>query len=183
MSRVGKKPIPLPAKVSVNVDGQTITAKGPKGELTLNVHPEIAVQFEDNTLTVTRPSDERQHRALHGLTRALLSNVITGVSTGFQRTLIVEGVGYGGEVRGRNLVMKLGYSHEIVVDAPENITFESEKSTPTTTIIRINGIDKQLVGQVASDIRKLRPPEPYLGKGVRYSDEIIRRKAGKTGKK
>jgi large subunit ribosomal protein L6 len=117
------------------------------------------------------------------LTRALLSNVITGVSTGFQRTLIVEGVGYGGEVRGRNLVMKLGYSHEIVVNAPENITFESEKSTPTTTIIRINGIDKQLVGQVASDIRKLRPPEPYLGKGVRYSDEIIRRKAGKTGKK
>ena len=183
MSRVGKKPIPLPAKVSVNLDGQTIVAKGPKGELTLNVHPDIAVGLEDNTLTVTRPSDERQHRALHGLTRALLANVITGVSTGFQRTLIVEGVGYGGEVRGGNLVMKLGYSHEIVVKAPQNITFESEKSTPTTTIIRVNGIDKQLVGQIASEIRKLRPPEPYLGKGVRYSDEIIRRKAGKTGKK
>jgi large subunit ribosomal protein L6 len=183
MSRVGKKPISIPAKVSVDIDGQTVTAKGPKGELVLDVHPDMAVEMEEGALVVKRPSDERQHRALHGLTRALLANVVTGVATGFQRSLIVEGVGYGGEVRGRNLVMKLGYSHEIVVDAPPNITFETEKTTPTTTVIRVNGIDKQLVGQVASDIRKLRPPEPYLGKGVRYSDEIIRRKAGKTGKK
>jgi large subunit ribosomal protein L6 len=182
MSRIGKKPIPVPAKVTVNLDGQKLTAKGPKGELSFEVHPEISVSLEDNTLTVTRPSDARHHRALHGLTRALVANIVTGVSTGFQRSLIVEGVGYGGEVRGKNLVMKLGYSHEIVVDAPTNVTFETEKTTPTTTIIRINGIDKQVVGQVASDIRKLRPPEPYLGKGVRYSDEVIRRKAGKTGK-
>jgi large subunit ribosomal protein L6 len=182
MSRIGKKPIPVPAKVSVNLEGQKLTAKGPKGEVSFDIHPEIAVSLEDNTLHVTRPSDERNHRALHGLMRALVANVMTGVSTGFQRSLIVEGVGYGGDVRGKNLVMKLGYSHEIVVEPPANVSFETEKTTPTTTIIRINGIDKQVVGQVASDIRKLRPPEPYLGKGVRYSDEIIRRKAGKTGK-
>lgn len=182
MSRIGKKPIPVPAKVSVNLDGQKLTAKGPKGELSFDIHPEISVSLEDNTLHVVRPSDARNHRALHGLTRALVANVMTGVSTGFQRSLIVEGVGYGGEVRNKDLVMKLGYSHEIVVKAPENVSFETEKTNPTTTVIRINGIDKQVVGQVASDIRKLRPPEPYLGKGVRYSDEIIRRKAGKTGK-
>jgi large subunit ribosomal protein L6 len=182
MSRIGKKPIPLPAKVSVTIDGQQVTAKGPKGELKLNVHPEMSVKMEANELLVERPSDARQHRALHGLTRALLNNIVTGVSDGFQRTLIVEGVGYGGDVRGNNLVMKLGYSHEIVVEAPKDVSFATEKSTPTTTIIRVNGIDKQVVGEIAAYIRKLRPPEPYLGKGVRYSDEIIRRKAGKTGK-
>lgn len=180
MSRIGKKPVPVPDKVTVNVDGQDLTVKGPKGELKISVHPDMKVTQEDGSLVVTRPSDERQHRALHGLTRALVANMVTGVSEGFLRTLIVEGVGYSGEVRGKDLVMRLGYSHEIVVNPPENVTFEVEGRNPTT--VRVRGIDKQVVGQVAANIRKLRPPEPYLGKGVRYSDEVIRRKAGKTGK-
>lgn len=180
MSRIGKKPVPIPNKVAVNIEGQTLTVQGPKGELKLSVHPEITVKQEDSNLVVTRPSDARQHRALHGLTRALVANMVTGVSEGFVRTLVVEGVGYSGEVRGKDLVMRLGYSHEIVVNPPDNITFEVEGRNPTT--VRVHGIDRQVVGQVAANIRKLRPPEPYLGKGVRYSDEVIRRKAGKTGK-
>ena len=180
MSRIGKKPVPIPAKVTVNIDGQNITVKGPKGELNISIHPDITVTQEDGNLMVTRPSDERQHRALHGLTRALVANMVTGVADGFLRTLIVEGVGYSGEVRGKDLVMKLGYSHEIVVNPPDDVSFEVEGRNPTT--VRVRGIDKQVVGQVAANIRKLRPPEPYLGKGVRYSDEVIRRKAGKTGK-
>jgi len=183
MSRIGKKPVAIPAKVLVSIDGQTLVAKGPKGELSLNVHPQITVKQQDGSLIVERAGDERQARALHGLTRALLSNVITGVSTGFERKLTVEGVGYSGEVKGKNLVMKLGYSHEIVVNPPDaNTTFEVERVNPTTTTIRVKGIDKQVVGQVAANIRELRPPEPYLGKGVRYSDEVIRRKEGKTAK-
>lgn len=182
MSRIGKKPVQIPAKVNVSIDGQHVVAKGPKGELSLHVHPDITIAQEDSTLLVQRPSDERNHRALHGLTRALLQNLVTGVSEGFQRMLIVEGVGYTGEVKGKNLVMKLGYSHEIVVEPPANVAFEVERISPTQTNIRVNGIDKQVVGQTAAEIRALRPPEPYLGKGVRYSDEIIRRKAGKTGK-
>ena len=180
MSRIGKKPVPIPDKVTVNIDGQNLTVKGPKGELSLSVHPDITVTQEDGNLIVTRPSDERQHRALHGLTRALVANLVDGVSQGFVRSLTVEGVGYSGEIRGKDLVMRLGYSHEIVVQPPENISFEVEGRNPTT--VRVRGIDKQVVGQVAANIRKLRPPEPYLGKGVRYSDEVIRRKAGKTGK-
>jgi large subunit ribosomal protein L6 len=182
MSRIGKKPVEIPAKVNIAIDGQKVTAKGPKGELSLDVHPDIRVAQEEGSLMVQRQSDERNHRALHGLTRALVQNMVTGVSTGFQRMLIVEGVGYTGEVKGKNLVMKLGYSHEIVVEPPANVSFEVERISPTQTNIRVNGIDKQVVGQVAAEIRELRPPEPYLGKGVRYSDEIIRRKAGKTGK-
>lgn len=178
MSRIGKKPIPLPAKVDVTIDGQQVTVKGPKGTLSLDVHPEISIAKEGNELVVTRPSDERAHRALHGLTRALVANMITGVSTGFRRELVIEGVGYSSELRGKDLVMKLGYSHEIVVNPPQNVTFATEGRQR----IIIDGIDKQVVGQVAANIRGLRPPEPYLGKGVRYSDEIIRRKAGKTGK-
>ena len=180
MSRIGKKPVPIPAKVTVNIDGQNITVKGPKGELNISIHPDITVTQEDGNLMVTRPSDQRQHRALHGLTRALVANMVTGVADGFLRTLIVEGVGYSGEIRGKDLVMKLGYSHEIVVNPPDDVSFEVEGRNPTT--VRVRGIDKQVVGQVAANIRKLRPPEPYLGKGVRYSDEVIRRKAGKTGK-
>ena len=153
--------------------------KGPKGELSHAVHPAITVKQDDGQLTFVRPDDERQHRALHGLERALVANMVTGVSTGFNRTLLIEGVGYGSDLRGKDLVMKLGYSHEIVVNPPENVTFEIEDRGRQ---IRVNGIDKQVVGQVAANIRELRPPEPYLGKGVRYSDEIIRRKAGKTGK-
>ncbi|MFN8378040.1 MAG: 50S ribosomal protein L6 [Anaerolineae bacterium] len=180
MSRVGKKPIPMPAKVTVDIDGQAVTVKGPKGELSLTMLPSCSASLEDGNLVISRASDSRTDRAVHGLTRALVNNMVTGVSTGFTRTLIVEGVGYTGEIRGKDLVMKLGYSHEIVVAPPENISFEVEGRNPTT--VRVKGIDKQVVGQVAADIRKLRPPEPYLGKGVRYSDEVIRRKVGKTGK-
>jgi large subunit ribosomal protein L6 len=180
MSRIGKKPITIPNKVSVELEKQRVTVKGPKGELAINVHPDISVAQEDGTLQVNRPTDQREHRALHGLTRALIANMITGVSEGFKKSLIVEGVGYGGELRGKDLVMKLGYSHEIVVNPPQDVTFAVEGRNPTT--IHVTGIDKQVVGQVAANIRELRPPEPYLGKGVRYSDEVIRRKAGKTGK-
>jgi large subunit ribosomal protein L6 len=180
MSRVGKKPIPMPAKVTVDIDGQAVTVKGPKGELSLTMLPNVSAALEDGNLVISRATDSRTDRAVHGLTRALVNNMVTGVSTGFTRTLIVEGVGYTGEIRGKDLVMKLGYSHEIVVTPPEHISFEVEGRNPTT--IRVKGIDKQVVGQVAADIRKLRPPEPYLGKGVRYSDEVIRRKVGKTGK-
>lgn len=180
MSRIGKKPIPIPPKVTVTIEGQHVKVKGPKGELSLDVHPDMTVTQQDGQVVVTRPSDERQHRALHGLTRALISNMVTGVSEGFMKSLTVEGVGYSGELRGKDLVMRLGYSHEIVVKPPQDITFEVEGRNPT--IVRVKGIDKQVVGQVASNIRELRPPEPYLGKGVRYSDEVIRRKAGKTGK-
>ena len=180
MSRVGKKPIPMPAKVTVDIDGQAVTVKGPKGELSLTMLPSVSASMEDGNLVISRASDSRTDRAVHGLTRALVNNMVTGVSTGFTRTLIVEGVGYSGEVRGKDLVMKLGFSHEVVITPPEHISFEVEGRNPTT--VRVKGIDKQVVGQVAADIRKLRPPEPYLGKGVRYSDEVIRRKAGKTGK-
>lgn len=179
MSRIGKKPIPVPDKVNISLNQQEVMIKGPKGELKHNVHPAIAVKQEDGQLLVERPTDERQHRALHGLTRALIANMVQGVSEGFQKTLVIEGVGYGSEMRGQDLVMKLGYSHEIVVPPPDGITFELEDRG---RVIHIRGIDKQVVGQVAADVRKLRPPEPYKGKGVRYSDERVRRKAGKTGK-
>jgi large subunit ribosomal protein L6 len=180
MSRIGKQPIPLPDKVNVTIDGQEVTVKGPKGELSHTAHPDITVRQEkDGTVLVERPSDARQHRALHGLTRALVANMVTGVSEGFQRTLKIEGVGYTSELRGNDLVLRLGYSHEIVMPPPEGINFVVEDRGVT---IHVQGIDKQVVGQVAANIRELRPPEPYLGKGVRYSNEIIRRKAGKAGK-
>jgi large subunit ribosomal protein L6 len=181
MSRIGKKPIAIPAKVDVTINGHTVTVKGPKGTLTQEVHPDIAIERNsEGQLVVTRPSDERQHRALHGLTRALVANMITGVSEGFRKSLLIEGVGYTADLRGKDLVLKLGYSHEIVVSPPENITFELPKDR--RGMVNVDGIDKQVVGQVASNIRKLRPPEPYKGKGIRYIDEIIRRKAGKAGK-
>ncbi|MGQ9888144.1 MAG: 50S ribosomal protein L6 [Aggregatilineales bacterium] len=179
MSRIGRKPIALPAKVSVTINDQDVTVTGPKGELRLTVHPDIKVKQQDGVLLVERPSDARQHRALHGLTRALVANMVTGVSTGFEKTLVIEGVGYTSEMRGKDLVMKLGYSHEIVVPPPAGISFEVEERG---RVVRVRGVDKQTVGQVAANLRKLRPPEPYKGKGVRYADERIRRKAGKTGK-
>jgi len=179
MSRIGKKPITLPAKVSVTIDNADVTVKGPKGELKLTLPPEMSVKQEGNDLLVERPSDARHHRALHGLARALLANNVNGVSTGFRRTLKIEGVGYNGDVRGKDLVLKLGFSHEVVINPPSGISFVTEEKG---TVIHIDGVDKQLIGQVAANIRKLRPPEPYLGKGVRYSDEVIRRKAGKAGK-
>lgn len=180
MSRIGKKPIPVPEKVAVNVEKKHVSVKGPKGELQIDIHPDMIVTQEDGVLSVERPTDERRHRALHGLTRALIANMVQGVSEGFRKSLIVEGVGYTGELRGKDLVMRLGYSHEIIVPAPENITFSVEGRNPAT--VHVDGIDKQVVGQVAANIRELRPPEPYLGKGVRYAGEQIRRKAGKTGK-
>jgi large subunit ribosomal protein L6 len=179
MSRIGKKPITLPAKVTATINGSEVTVKGPKGELKLPLPPEMTVKQEGNELLVERPSDARHHRALHGLTRALLANNVNGVSTGFRRTLKIEGVGYNGDVRGKDLVLKLGFSHEVVINPPPGIMFTAEEKG---TLIHIDGVDKQLIGQVAANIRELRPPEPYLGKGVRYSDEIIRRKAGKAGK-
>ncbi len=179
MSRIGKKPIPVPDKVNITLNEQEVVVNGPRGELKQVVHPAMAVKQEDGQLLIVRPNDERQNRALHGLTRALIANMVQGVSEGFQKTLMVEGVGYGSELRGQDLVMKLGYSHEIVVSPPDGISFELEDRG---RVIHIRGIDKQVVGQVAADVRKLRPPEPYKGKGVRYSDERVRRKAGKTGK-
>ncbi|GAB4519797.1 MAG: 50S ribosomal protein L6 [Anaerolineae bacterium] len=183
MSRIGKQPIPLPAKVEVKINGKDVHVKGPKGELSRTIHPDMEVTQEDGNLIVTRPTDMRHHRALHGLTRALLANMVTGVSEGFRRSLAIEGVGYQAELRGTNLVMKLGYSHEIVVEPPDSDTkFEVPKEDRGRTI-HIDGIDKQVVGQIAANIRELRPPEPYLGKGVRYQGEVILRKAGKAGKK
>jgi large subunit ribosomal protein L6 len=179
MSRIGKKPIAIPPKVNVAVKDQNVTVNGPKGELKFTVHPDISVKQEDGNLLVERHSNLGPQRALHGMTRAMLANLVQGVSTGFRKTLVIEGVGYNGDLRGKDLVMKLGYSHEIVVNPPPGISFAVEDRGRT---IHIDGADKQVVGQTAADIRNLRPPEPYLGKGVRYSDETIRRKAGKAGK-
>ncbi len=179
MSRIGKKPISIPAKVEIKIDGQDVTVKGPKGELSHTLPPDITMKQEDNTLVFERPTDNRQHRALHGLTRALVANMVTGVSTGFRKSLIIEGVGYTSDLRGSDLVFKLGYSHEIVMPPPPGISFAVEDRG---RVVHVDGSDKQVVGQVAANIRELRPPEPYLGKGVRYSNEVIRRKAGKAGK-
>jgi large subunit ribosomal protein L6 len=182
MSRIGKQVISLPSKVEINVNKNTVSVKGPKGELTTDFHPDMRVNVEDGQAVVSRPSDLRHHRALHGLTRALLANMVTGVSEGFRRTLVIEGVGYQAELQGSELLLKLGHSHEVRVAPPDNITFDVPKEA-RGRIIHVDGIDKQVVGQVAANIRSWRPPEPYKGKGVRYSDEQIRRKAGKTGKK
>ncbi|NOK86010.1 MAG: 50S ribosomal protein L6 [Chloroflexi bacterium AL-W] len=182
MSRIGKKPVTIPAKVEIKIDGQDVIVKGPKGQLSHTVHPEISVEMADGQVNVIRPSDERRHRALHGLTRALIANMVTGVSEGFRRTLEIEGVGYQADVRGKDLVMKLGFSHEVVVPPPDdNTTFEVPKES-RGRMIHVDGIDKQVVGQIAANIRGWRPPEPYKGKGIRYNDEVIRRKAGKAAK-
>ena len=182
MSRIGNKPIPVPDKVDVTIDGQDIEVKGPKGQLSRTVHPAITVKRENGTLLIERPTDQREHRSLHGLTRALVSNMVTGVSEGFRKTLHTEGVGYSAEVQGKNLVLRLGYSHDIIMEPPEGIQFSAERGQGNRYIIHVDGIDKQVVGQVAANIRETRPPEPYKGKGVRYADEYVRRKAGKAGK-
>lgn len=179
MSRIGKQPISLPKGVSVEMKGMMVTVKGPKGQLSQTFPPEMTVEQEDGVLSVKRPSDNRQHRALHGLSRALLNNMVVGVSEGFSKTLMIEGVGYRAEMSGKNLVLNLGYSHPITYPPPQDISFEVEDRGKR---VIITGIDKQAVGQIAAVIRKQRPPEPYKGKGVRYSDETIRRKAGKAGK-
>ncbi len=179
MSRIGKKPIPIPNKVQVNIDGSAVTVKGPKGELSFTFPPAITIARDGGEIVVTRPSDEREHRALHGTVRALIANMVTGVSLGFQRTLLIEGVGYRAEMDGKKLVLHLGYSHPVPVEPPADVEFAVEERG---RIVRINGIDKQVVGELAAKIRKLRPPEPYKGKGVMYEGERIRRKAGKAGK-
>jgi large subunit ribosomal protein L6 len=179
VSRVGRAPIPIPGGVQVDVDGNDVVVKGPKGTLKRSFRPEMRLVKEGGTLKIERPSDEPQVRALHGLTRALLNNMVLGVSQGFERTLQVEGVGYRAEMSGKDLVLNVGYSHPVKIPPPEGITFQVEERT---RIIRVAGADKEQVGQVAADIRKVRPPEPYKGKGIRYSGEYVRRKAGKAGK-
>jgi large subunit ribosomal protein L6 len=181
MSRIGKKPIELPKGVDVKVEGKAVTVKGPKGELSRSVDPRLTVAREDGRLVVKRGSDEREERALHGLTRALLSNMVVGVSTGFSKVLeiSVESVGYRAEMAGKNLMLHLGYSHPIEYPPPQGITFSTD---PKTRTITVSGIDKELVGEIAARVRKLRPPEPYKGKGIRYQGEVVKLKPGKAGK-
>ena len=179
MSRIGKRPIPLPKGVTVTVEGNTVKVKGPKGELQRTVHPELKIALENGELTVTRPSDEARHKALHGLSRTLVANMVEGTAKGFQKTLELVGVGYKAEKRPYGLQLALGFSHAIEYKAPKGITL----SAPQPTQIVIDGADKEVVGQVAAEIRSLRPPEPYKGKGVKYLGEQIRRKAGKAGGK
>lgn len=178
MSRIGKMPVALPKGVNVNIDGSTLKVKGPKGELSQTFHQDMSIKQENGNIVVDIPSDPA-FNAMHGLTRALINNMVKGVSDGFTKVLEIEGVGYRGEVQGRNLVLALGFSHPVPVAAPEGITFTVDK---TQRVITIQGPDKQMVGQVAANIRKLRPPEPYKGKGIRYQGEKVRRKAGKAGK-
>lgn len=178
MSRIGKKPVEIPAGVEVKIDGNTVTVKGPKGALTRTVHPNITVAVEGNEIIVTRPNDEKENRALHGLTRSLIHNMVEGVTNGFSKTLQVNGVGYRVAKQGKTLVMNLGYSHQVNVDETEDIKIDA----PDANTIVISGIDKQKVGQFAAEVREKRPPEPYKGKGIKYADEVIRRKEGKAGK-
>mgnify|MGYP001602707216 CR=1 FL=1 len=179
MSRIGKQPVSIPKGVQVNITGATVSVKGPKGELQRAFSSQITIEMKDGQLVVTRPSDAKTIRALHGTTRALLRNMVVGVSEGFTKSLQIEGVGYRAELKGKQLVMALGYSHPVEVDPPAGISFAVDEKTK---IVTVSGIDKELVGQVTSDIRNWRPPEPYKGKGLRYVGERVRRKAGKAGK-
>ncbi|SDY45425.1 50S ribosomal protein L6 [Herbiconiux ginsengi] len=178
MSRIGRLPIDIPAGVTVTIDGQDVAVKGPKGELALTIKAPIAASVEENQILVTRPDDERESRSLHGLTRTLIANQIIGVTTGYSKSLEVVGTGYRVAAKGSGVEFALGYSHPISVEPPVGITFTVEGNNKLT----VNGIDKQAVGEVAANIRKLRKPEPYKGKGVRYAGEVVRRKAGKSGK-
>ena len=178
MSRIGKQPIPVPKAVQVQIDGNSVKVKGPKGELQRDVHADIRLHEDDGKLIVTRPSDSPKHRALHGLTRALVANMVSGVETGFSKTLELQGVGYRAQQMGKNIQVAVGFSHPVDVQALPGIELEVEG----TSKIHVRGIDKELVGQVAAEIRSLRPPEPYKGKGIRYEGEHVRRKAGKAGK-
>ncbi|TAH51099.1 MAG: 50S ribosomal protein L6 [Chloroflexota bacterium] len=178
MSRIGKMPVALPKGVTVSIDGTNVKVKGPKGELSQTFHEDMTIAQEDGKLVVSKP-DDPAYDAMHGLTRALLNNMVKGVTDGFSKTLEIEGVGYRGELQGKNLVLALGYSHPVPVEPPPGINFSVDKSQ---RVITVEGADKQTVGQVAANIRSLRPPEPYKGKGIRYQGEKIRRKAGKAGK-
>jgi large subunit ribosomal protein L6 len=175
MSRIGRKPVPVPEAVTVEIAPGSIAVKGPKGELSQAYSQEMAIKQENGAVTVQRPTDRGEHRALHGLTRSLIANMVEGVTDGFEKRLEIQGVGYRAQLKGRNLELALGFSHPVAVEAPEGIEFE----VPQPTEIVVRGIDKQLVGQVAADIRKRRPPEPYKGKGIRYQGEQVLRKVGK----
>ena len=178
MSRIGRLPITVPSGVDVTIDGRNVTVKGPKGTLSRALHPDMTVSREDGTLVVTRPTEQKTHKQLHGLTRTLVNNMVVGVTDGYRKGLEITGVGYRAALNGKKLTLNLGYSHPIEIDPPEGITFEVENPTRLAVV----GIDKELVGQIAAKVRQTRKPEPYKGKGVRYSGEYIRRKAGKAGK-
>jgi len=185
MSRIGRAPIPVPPKVQVNwTDGNLVTVKGPKGELSYQINPALTLALEDGKVTVSRPSDSKEHRAMHGLYRTLVNNMVVGVTTGYTKQLEIHGVGYRAAKMGDNLVIQVGYSHPVEVQPPSGISFTVDGVDPATkaTKISVSGIDKQLVGAVAADIHRIRKPEPYKGKGIRYAGEVIRRKAGKAGK-
>ena len=175
MSRIGRAPITVPAGVDVKIDGPSVSVKGPMGELAGTFDPEMNISLEDGVLLVTRPSDSGQHRSMHGLTRTLVANMVTGVTSGFEKRLEIVGVGYRAAMKGKDLEIQVGYSHPVLVAPQEHISFE----TPVPTQIVVKGIDKQQVGQVAADIRAIRSPEPYKGKGIRYAGEVVRRKVGK----
>lgn len=178
MSRIGKKPIEIPAGVTVTINDNTVTVKGPKGELTRSFNPDLTITVEDNILTVTRPSDSKEHRTFHGTTRALLANMVEGVSKGFERTLELIGVGYRAQKQGNKLVLNVGYSHPVEFTPESDLEIE----VPSNTKVIVRGKDKEKVGALAANIRAVRPPEPYKGKGIRYEGEYVRRKEGKTGK-
>lgn len=178
MSRVGKKPIEIPAGVTVTINGSDVTVKGPKGELSRSFHADLTIAQEENVVTVTRPSDSKEHRTIHGTTRAVLSNMVEGVSKGFEKSLELIGVGYRAQKQGNKLVLNVGYSHPVEFEAEQGLEIE----VPSNTKIIVKGISKERVGALAADIRDVRPPEPYKGKGIRYEGEYVRRKEGKTGK-
>ena len=178
MSRIGRKPIAVPAGVEVKIDGSTVTVKGPKGTLTQSFHKDMAITLEGSEILVKRPTDDKEHRSLHGLTRTLVANMVEGCSNGFKKELEIQGVGYRAAKQGKNLVMNLGYSHQVIVPETDGITID----VPDPLKIVINGIDKQRVGQFAAEVREKRPPEPYKGKGIRYAGEYVAHKEGKAGK-
>ena len=178
MSRIGNKPITVPAEVQIKIEGQNITVTGPKGTLEREIHKNISLEMQENTIKVIRKNDEPANRSLHGLTRTLIQNMITGVTSGYKRELQINGVGYRVQKQGNNLNLTLGYSHPVIFEAPAGITFD----VPNANTIIVNGIDKELVGQTAAVVRSKRPPEVYRGKGIKYAEEVIRRKEGKTGK-
>jgi len=178
MSRIGRLPITVPSGVDVTIDGRTVTVTGPKGSLSRALHPDMTVSREEGTIVVTRPTEQKTHKQLHGLTRTLVNNMVVGVTTGYRKGLEIQGVGYRAALNGRKLTMNLGYSHQVEIDPPAGISFELENPTHLAVV----GIDKELVGQVAAKVRASRKPEPYKGKGVRYAGEQVRRKAGKAGK-
>ena len=178
MSRIGKKPITIPAGVDVKINGSEVTVKGPKGELKNSFNESMSIVLENNEVVVTRPSDNKEHRSLHGLTRTLIANMVEGVTNGYQKQLEVNGVGYRAQKQGKNLVLNLGYSHQVIMPEVDGITIE----VPSNNSIIISGPDKQKVGQFAAEVREKRPPEPYKGKGIKYVDEYIRRKEGKAAK-